>query len=46
MAIRSAFKGGLTTFINLLGLAIGLGSALLIFIYVNHEVSYDKFHSK
>jgi len=46
MAIRSAFKGGLTTSINLLGLAIGIASSLLIYIYVNHEVSYDRFHTK
>lgn len=46
MAIRSAFKGGLTTSINLLGLAIGIASSLLIYIYVNHEVSYDRLHSK
>ncbi|MEM1135990.1 MAG: ABC transporter permease [Bacteroidota bacterium] len=46
MAFRSTLKSGLTSFINLFGLAIGIGCSLLIFIYVNHEISYDQFHTK
>ncbi|MDX1672745.1 MAG: hypothetical protein R3211_10420, partial [Balneolaceae bacterium] len=30
--------------INLLGLALGLASCLLILLYVQHELSYDRFH--
>ncbi|MGD1893669.1 MAG: ABC transporter permease [Cyclobacteriaceae bacterium] len=34
-----------TFFINLIGLASGLACALLIFLWVNDELSIDKFHS-
>ena len=34
------------TFINVLGLAIGIASCLLIAAYVFHELSYDRFHEK
>jgi len=30
--------------INLLGLAIGLAACLLIALYIQHELSYDRFH--
>jgi len=32
--------------INILGLAIGMCCCILIFLYVSHELSYDKFHTK
>jgi putative ABC transport system permease protein len=32
--------------INLIGLALGLSSGILILIYVLDEISFDKFHSK
>ena len=31
--------------LNILGLAVGLASSLLIFLYVKHERSYDRFHA-
>ncbi|MGD8747016.1 MAG: ABC transporter permease [Balneolaceae bacterium] len=34
------------TFINVLGLAVGLACCLLIYLYVQLEVSYDQFHSR
>ena len=33
-------------FINLIGLSVGLASALLIFLWVNDELNVDKFHEK
>ncbi|MDN5213462.1 ABC transporter permease [Fulvivirgaceae bacterium BMA12] len=33
-------------FINLIGLSTGLASVLLIFLWVNDEMSFDKFHEK
>jgi len=30
--------------INILGLALGFGCAILIFLFVSHHVSYDTFH--
>lgn len=44
VAIRNLFKNSFYSFINILGLSIGITSCLLILIYVNHEMSYDKFH--
>ena len=32
------------SFINIFGLAVGLAASLLIFLYVHHELSYDRFH--
>lgn len=32
------------TFINIFGLTIGLSSLLLILLFVQHELSFDKFH--
>ena len=34
------------TAINVLGLAVGLGCAILIFLYVRYELSYDRYHEK
>ena len=40
----SRFKS--TFFINLAGLSTGLACALLIFLWVNDELQFDKFHEK
>jgi len=45
-AFRSLFKQKSYFFINTLGLAIGLTSFIFISMYVLHELSYDRFHSK
>ena len=34
------------SFINIFGLAIGLTCCILIFLWVQHELSYDRFHEK
>ena len=34
------------TIINIAGLAIGMALAILIYIWVQHELSYDRFNSK
>ena len=34
------------SFINILGLAVGMAACFLIFLYVHFERSYDSFHSK
>ena len=43
IAWRNLVKDKQFTFINVLGLSAGLGCALLIFLWVNDELSYDKF---
>ena len=34
------------TFINLSGMSVAFAFALAIFIYVSHELSYDRYHTK
>ena len=33
------------SFINIFGLAAGLGSCLMMLLWVRDELSYDRFHS-
>lgn len=42
---RSLLSQKLYSFINIGGLAVGLTCFILIFLYVQHELSYDKFYS-
>jgi len=37
-------RNPLFTLVNITGLVVGITSALLIFIYINYETSYDHFH--
>jgi len=46
VAFRNLFKHFGYTFINILGLAIGLASSIFIFLYVINELTYDRFHEK
>ncbi|MES1249571.1 MAG: ABC transporter permease, partial [Chitinophaga rupis] len=43
-AWRSLVKNRLSSFINIFGLSIGLGTAILIFVWINDTLSYNKFH--
>jgi len=45
-AFRSLLKNKGFTFINVLGLALGLATCLLIVFYVVDELSYDRFNTK
>ena len=44
--LRNLKRGGLYSTINIGGLAIGMAAAILIFAWIYHEWSYDRFHSK
>lgn len=44
VAVRNAFKHLNYAMINVLGLALGLASFILIMLYVVDELKYDKFH--
>lgn len=46
VALRHLRRHKLTTFINLLGLATGIASCLLIFLFIRDESSYDRHFSK
>ena len=44
-AFRNLRKNKLYSAINVFGLTVGLAACLLIGVYINHELSYDKFNS-
>lgn len=44
IAWRNLVKDRLFTFLNVLGLSMGLACVLLIFLWVNDELSVDQFH--
>jgi len=43
--LRNLSRQKLFSTINLLGLTVSIASTLLIYLYVRHEFSYDRFHS-
>ncbi len=45
-AFRSLLKNKGFSIINILGLGAGIASFVLIALYVYHEISYDRFHTK
>src|SRR5260221_6887757 len=42
--LRSLLKNKIFSFINIIGLAIGMAACLLILEYVSFELSYDRFN--
>jgi len=46
IAYRKLIRQRSFAIINIVGLSISLASALLIFLYVQHQLSYDNFHEK
>src|SRR6185437_6019106 len=44
IAWRNLRKNRLFSFVNIIGLTIGIISCLLIGIYIKHELSYDRFN--
>ena len=44
-AFRNLRKNKLYSAINIFGLTVGLAACLLIGVYINHELSYDKFNT-
>jgi len=45
IAWRNLQKNKLYTFVNIIGLTVGIVSCILIGLYVSHELSYDRFHT-
>ncbi len=45
IALRNIWRSKVTSFINIIGLAIGLAACLMLLVYVNYEWNFDK-HSK
>lgn len=46
IAVRNLWKHRGFSFLNIMGLAIGLTAGFLILLYVVFELSYDSFHTK
>ena len=46
IAIRNLFRNKLYSFLNIAGLAIGIACCVLILLYVQDELSFDRFHEK
>lgn len=44
--VRNLQRQKLFSFINILGLSVGMTSALLMYLYVSNELSHDRFHKK
>ncbi|MFD2035040.1 ABC transporter permease [Belliella marina] len=42
--IRNLKKNPAYILINILGLSVGMAASILIFLFVQHELSYDKYH--
>jgi putative ABC transport system permease protein len=45
IAWRNLMRHKMYSFINIVGLSLGLATCMLIILYTKDEVSYDKFHS-
>lgn len=43
---RNIFKSKVFSLINLTGLSIGMGTAILIFLWIGNELSIERFHEK
>jgi ABC-type antimicrobial peptide transport system permease subunit len=46
VAFRNLWRSKGFSAINIIGLAIGMGSAIIILLWIQNEVSYDQFHEK
>jgi putative ABC transport system permease protein len=46
VALRAILRNKLTAFINIAGLALAMACAILIFLYIRDEISYERYHSK
>jgi putative ABC transport system permease protein len=46
VAFRNLLRNKGFSIINISGLAIGMASAILILLWIQNEVSYDRFHAK
>ncbi|MFQ5630303.1 MAG: ABC transporter permease, partial [bacterium] len=44
IALRNLFRHRLFTMINVAGLALGIACCLLIGIFIQNELSYDRYH--
>lgn len=46
IALRNLLRYKFYSMINVIGLAVGIACCLLILLYIQHELSYDRYHEK
>ncbi len=46
ITLRNTIRDKAYFILNVLGLSLGIAGSILILLYVQHELSYDKFHGK
>lgn len=46
IALRNLWRHKTFSFINIMGLAVGMAACFLIYLYVHFETSYDAFNTK
>lgn len=46
VALRHLRRNRIHSFINITGLAVGMACCVVLLIYVQHEISYDRHHKK
>lgn len=46
IAVRNILRHKAYSFINIVGLALGITCCLLVYLYIRHETSFDSFHEK
>ncbi len=46
VTLRTLRRKPVFSFINLFGLSVGLATCLVVFLYVQHETTFDSFHSQ
>jgi len=46
VALRNLFRNGIYSVVNITGLAVSLTAAILILLWVNDEMNFDRFHTK
>ncbi len=46
VTLRNIWRSKVNSFINILGLSVGIACAILIVLFVKDEVTFDQFHSK
>ena len=44
IGIRNLLSNKFTSFVNIIGLSVGLAAVIMIALYIRYEMSYDKFH--
>jgi len=45
VALRSILRNKLSSFINIFGVALAITCTLMIFLFIEDELSYDRYHS-